>query len=590
MRIQERLGALRSHMREQNIHAYIIPSADPHQSEYVAVHWQIRGWISGFSGSAGTVVITEHEAGLWTDFRYFLQAEKSLEGTGIDLFRMGTNGVPSYEEWIRLKLKPGKIVSFDGRTISLSEYRKLVKELNLGDIRVRSSRGIINEIWQDRPPLPKGEIRDFDTRYAGLSRDEKLARVREIMKSRGIDRHLISTLDDIAWLFNLRGQDVEYNPVFMAYALVSEEEAILCLNEESLSDELRVSLVNGGVEIKPYDSIIDHVRVLDGSLLLDPGRTSFWLAEALPKEVKVIEGPALTTRLKALKNTVEIASLRNVMVKDGAALVKFLFWFAKKVEKGKITEIRAAKKLLEFRSEQEGFRGNSFATIAGYQGHGAIVHYEATPGTDIPITGKGLFLLDSGGQYEGGTTDITRVLALGKPSAEEVNDFTKILKGHIALDRALFPAGTRGYQLDILARKPLWDDFVNYGHGTGHGVGFALNVHEGPHSISPKVIDVAIEAGMITSNEPGVYRTGKHGVRIENLILAVEKTETEFGKFLGFETLSLCPIEVDLINPDLLEEEEKGWLNDYHRKVYEKLSPGLEEEERVWLREKTKAI
>ncbi len=588
MRVQERIEALREIMLKKNIDAYIIPTSGPHQSEYVADCWQFRAWISGFKGSAGTIVVTADEAGLWTDGRYFLEAEKVLRGTGIDLYKKGMPDVPDFPQWLHGKLEKGMKIGLDGKTFALSGLREL--ESLVPGIEVQSVDGIMDELWKDRPAEPDKPVIDFDTKYAGLSRDEKFFRLRETMTKEGAAHCLIAALADIAWLFNLRGDDIEYNPLFLGYAVVSLEKAHLFVNQLKISRDLRSELLESDVEIHDYSGIEDFLKTIEGTLILSPDDTSKWLFDLLPEKLTILEKESIPAGMKSIKNAVEISSLRGAMIKDGAALVKFLFWLKSAVSETDVTEISLAEKLKDFRAGQDGFLGESFSTIAGFREHGAIIHYKSESSTDVKIEPPGLLLVDSGGQYYEGTTDITRVIPFGIPTAAEISDFTLVLKGMIALSVVEFPAGTRGYQLDILARKALWDQHLNYDHGTGHGIGFYLNAHEGPQSISIRPIDVALEPGMITSNEPGIYRAGKYGIRIENLVLAVEKEETAFGKFIGFETLTLCPIETTMIDKSLLDENEISWLNAYHKNVYTKLAPLLEDDERLWLMEKTKPV
>ena len=586
MRVQQRVEALREIMGKRGLDAYIIPTSGPHHSEYTAECWQFRSWLSGFKGSAGTIVVTLSEAGLWTDGRYYIEAENVLRGTGIDLYKAGLPETPDYPLWLSEKLNKGMTIGIDGKTFSLSGFKAMKK--HLAGINISSISGIMDELWTDRPKQPNNPVVDFDTKYAGLSREEKLYRVRELMRSDGVDFSLIATLADIAWLFNLRGTDIDYNPVFLSYCIVAEDKAYLFITPSKISRDLKAELNDSNIEIHNYDEIEDFLKTLSGTL--SPDGTSKWLYDLLPRNLKVHKKKSDIAHMKAQKNAIEISSLRDVMIKDGTALVNFFFWLESAVNKEIVTEISVSQRLKEFRAAGDDFIGESFPAVAGFREHGAIIHYKSDESTDIKLESPGLLLLDSGGQYIGGTTDITRMVLLGSPSAAEVTDYTLVLKGLIALSRIEFPSGTRGYQLDVLARKELWDRHLNYNHGTGHGVGFYLNVHEGPQRISPHPVDIPLEPGMITSNEPGIYREGKYGIRIENLILTVEKEETEFGKFLGFETLSLCPFETRLIDKELLDQNEISWLNDYHRTVYSKLVPHLGEEQRIWLMEKTGAI
>jgi len=595
MNTQEKITALRKLMASEGIDAYIIPSNDPHMGEYIPAHWQARQWISGFTGSAGTVVVTRDYAGLWTDSRYFLQAEDQLKGSGIELQKLKIPHTPEHIEWIAHTLNVGNTVGIDGKLLSPAMKRLMEKSFSVKEIRLCLKHDFIGQLWNDRPALPDCPVFIHDVEYTGKSTREKLAELRLGMTATGVSHHLFATLDDIAWLFNIRSADVDFSPLAVSYALVSMTDACLFINPAKITAEVRTALESEGVNLYPYKQISDALAKLskDDKVMLDPSNVNMWLMESIPQNTKIVEGAALTSLMKAVKNTTELANIHQTMINDGIAMVKFLIWLEENVGQEKITEISASEKLHEFRSMQPGFMGESFGTIAGYKEHGAIVHYEATPETDAELHPEGLFLLDSGGQYLGGTTDITRVIALGDPSPQEKRDFTLALKGTIALSMAVFPEGTKGYQLEAFARMPLWKCGLNYGHGTGHGVGFFLNVHEGPQSIGSSASGAAaipLQPGMITSIEPGLYLEDRYGIRTENMVEVVEKNTSVYGRFYTFEPLSLCPIDRKLIDVSLLTIEEKTWLNDYHVKVFWKLSQKLTVEETTWLQARTYRI
>ena len=589
--IPKRIQSLRTWMEQVGIDAFIIPSTDPHLSEYVAPHWQSREWISGFTGSAGTVVITQEEAGLWTDSRYFLQAARQLKGTGIDLYKEMLPETPSIPTFLSARLKRGQTVGIDGRVFATDAARSLLQELSPRGISLISTGDPMEQIWTDRPEMPLGTAFIHETKYAGRSCAEKLTTIRAEMRKAGADNLLLSALDEIAWTLNLRGNDVHCNPVIVSYLLIGQEDAHYFINSRKVTPEVAAHLYEAGVSLHTYQEIDSYLTQLPpGSLLLEPGKTNYAVRSALPAHCHVIETASPVALLKAVRNEQEITGLRQAMRRDGVALVKFLKWLEEAVPQGKETEISVDKKLHELRAAQPLYMGESFDTIAGYGAHAAIVHYEATPETDIPLQPRGFLLLDSGAQYLDGTTDITRTIALGPLTEEEKTDYTLILKGHINLAMAVFPEGTRGAQLDVLARMPLWLHRMNFLHGTGHGVGHFLNVHEGPQSIRMNENPVSLRAGMLTSNEPGVYKAGSHGVRTENLVLTVPAGEGLFGRYLKFETVTLCPICTRGIVRDLLTPAEIDWLNQYHRTVYEQLSPSLDEDERLWLEKACKAI
>ena len=575
--------------------AYIIPGTDPHMGEYMPEFWQIRSWFSGFTGSAGTLVVTTNFAGLWTDSRYFLQAEAELKGSGIELVKLRVPHTPEHVEWIVKNLPVGSRVGVDGKMISVDSVRMIKDAFTKKQMELITNEDLISPLWTDRPPIPLNPVFHLDVEYSGISRIEKIEKVRSEMRRLNVTHHLITSLDDIAWLLNLRGTDIQYNPLFVSYLLMDMQSTNLYVNETKIVPELLEGLKNDGVSVFGYDDIEKALSELvkGNSLLLAPGKVNQVLFDAVKPGIVIVEGPNPTTLMKAIKNETELANIQETMVLDGIALVKFFYWLEKHIGKEKITEISAAGKLLEFRKEQLVFKGLSFETIAGYAGHGAIVHYDPTPETDVELEPKGIFLLDSGGQYLSGTTDVTRTVALGVPNEEQKRDFTLALKGTISLSDAVFPEGTRGYQLDALARIALWKSGINFGHGTGHGVGFFLNVHEGPQSISPNGAGPAsnvIEKGMVTSVEPAMYREGKHGIRTENLVLCIPHLENDYGSFLKFETLTLCQIDRNLIEVNLLEKQELAWLNSYHASVYDRLSPFLPDAECDWLKEKTSKI
>lgn len=589
--INNRIAALRAHIAQEQIQAFIIPSTDPHLSEYVAPHWQSREWISGFTGSAGTVVVTAKDAGLWTDSRYFLQAARQLEGTCITLYKEMLPETPNIPEFLSAHLQEGDCVGIDGKMFSAEEVEHLQKELKKSGIRIKSIADPMQLLWTDRPAMPLAPAFVYDTKYAGMSFTEKLSAVRQTMEAAGADSLLLSALDEIAWLLNIRGNDVHCNPVVVSYLLIEKDKVNYFVQPQKVTPELAEYFSANGISVHPYEEIGHYLNSFNAhSILMNPAKTNYAIYSAIRPGCLIINGASPVALLKAIRNKQEIAGIHAAMQRDGVALVKFLKWLDEAVPAGKETEISVDKKLHTFRAAQALYMGESFDTIAGYKEHGAIVHYEATPETDVTLKPEGFLLLDSGAQYLDGTTDITRTIALGPLTEEEKTDYTLILKGHIALAMAVFPEGTRGAQLDVLARMPIWKERMNYLHGTGHGVGHFLNVHEGPQSIRMNENPVALQPGMVTSNEPGVYKAGSHGIRTENLVLTVPAGEGMFGKYLKFETLTLCPICRKGIIKELLTAEEIGWLNDYHRTVYEKLSPDLNNDEREWLKEACKAV
>lgn len=591
MTYKERLAAIQSQMRGEGVSAYIIPSADPHISEYLPDRYKCIEFASGFTGSAGTLVITQDFAGLWTDARYFVQANEQLAGTGFELVKLQAQGAPEYITWLADRLPKGATVAFDAKLISVGLAQQLEAVLAPLGIHLNSDRDYLGPIWLERPELPVAPAFLLAEDTVGESLPSKLERLRAALKKHRAEYHLISSLDDLAWLFNLRGSDVKCNPVVLSFALIGQEKAILFINTTKLSDEDQHRLVEAGVSLEAYDLVERAVAGVPGdSILIDPKRNCYALYKQLPKEVRVIQGTNPTTHFKAVKNEVEVAHTRQTMINDGVALTRFFKWLEENIGKEKITELSVAAKVREFREAQEGFVGESFDTIAGYKAHGALPHYRVTPESDAELKADGLFLLDSGGQYTSGTTDITRVVSLGNLTEEESIDYTLVLKGMIDGSTARYPKGSRGYQIDAISRKPLWDYARNYGHGTGHGVGFFLNVHEGPHVLNASPTAVDLELGMISSVEPGIYRNGKHGIRIENLVLTVQDETNEFGEFYTFEHLTMALIDTTPVKKELLEAHQIKWLNEYHQQVIEKLGPHLEEDELNWLKEKAKAI
>lgn len=591
--INERVDRLRSWMKENGFTAFVFPSSDPHNSEYVADHWKSREWISGFSGSAGTAVVTLEHAALWTDSRYFIAAEKELDGTDFQLMKLRVEGTPSVSEWLASELSTYEkaVVGLDGNVNSFAEVAAMEQELaTKGNITVRTDVDPMAELWTDRPVIPDNMVSLHPLEYSGESTSSKISRVRKHLLDCGADGLLVTALDEIAWVLNLRGSDVHCNPVFVSYLLISPENITLYINNVKLPEEVKAYLVSEHIDVQAYDSVVERLRLYAGkSLLVDMSSTNYSLATAVPFE-KVCSGVSPIASMKAVKNKVEQDGFRAAMLRDGVAVVKFLAWLKSAVEAGGQTEISLDERLTALRAEQPKFKGISFDTIVGYEAHGAIVHYEATPETDIPVQPHGLVLIDSGAQYLDGTTDITRTIALGELSEEQRRVYTLVLKGHIQLDMCRFPAGACGSQIDALARAPMWSEGYNYMHGTGHGVGSYLNVHEGPHQIRMEWRPAPLQAGMTVTNEPGIYLEGKFGVRIENTLLIVPAESTAFGDFLKFETLTLAPIDTAPIVLEMLSTEEREWLNNYHRRVYESLSPYLEGNEKEWLRKATLPI
>lgn len=590
-----KLAQLRALMKKRDIDAYIISNTDPHLGEYIPGHWRIVQWLTGFTGSSATVVVAKKIAGLWTDSRYFIQAQEQLNGSGFSMKKLNVPSEPSWVEWLAEKMKKGSTIGVDGRIFSIGSLENLKKNLDGKHVTINIDCDLISDIWTGRPPMPDSIAFDHNISFSGKERSTKIKEVRELMIKMKVDSHLLTSVDDIMWLLNIRGNDMEYSPLLISYAIVGQDQILLFTDEKKIPFKLAMEFDKNGITLLPYDEISAILSRLKkgSSLLLTPGTTNASLYNSISEKVNIVKDISIPTRIKSVKNSIEIENIRRVMVKDGVALTKFLFWLEKNIGSRTITEISAAEKLLQYRLQQTDCIGASFSTIAAYKAHGASAHYSPTAESNSVLEPDGIFLIDSGGQYLDGTTDITRTISLGLPDKQQKSDFTLVLKGFINLAMAKFPAGTKGYQLDVLARKALWDNGLNYGHGTGHGVGFFLNVHEGPHSIGTSAmgdIHSSIESGLVFSDEPAIYREGKYGIRTENILLVTEDEKSEFGQFLKFETLSLCYIDIALIDQSLLDALEINWLNIYHSMVYELLSSILTDEERIWLKMKTEEI
>ena len=585
MTVNQRIEVLREVMRRESLDAFIFPSTDPHQGEYVPDHWKGREWISGFDGSAGTAVVTMNEAALWTDSRYFIAAADQLKGTEFVLMKERVSGTPTITQWLGEVLRNIRSpqVGIDGMVSSTAEVEELISGLrHEGGITLRTNFDPLTIIWKDRPAIPQNPVFIQPLEYAGEACHEKISRVRRALRQKHADGMLVASLDDIAWMLNLRGSDVHCNPVFVSYLLISSTKVTLFIDKKKLSSSVLAYLNDEGVDVDDYDRVKEGLKdYFEYNILLDPHEVNYTLYNIVRREIVREESPV--KRMKTIKNESEVLGFRNAMLKDGIALVKFLKWLRPAVEAGGQTEISVSEKLESLRAEQSLYKGLSFDTIAGYQEHGAIVHYEATPDTDAPLKSEGILLLDSGAQYVDGTTDVTRTIALGPVTEEQRHIYTLVLKGHLQLQNLKFPSGASGTQLDLAARKDLWREGLNYMHGTGHGVGAFLNVHEGPHQIRMEYKPAPMVAGMTVTDEPGIYLEGKFGVRTENTLLVVPYKETPFGTFLQFEPLTLCPIDKSAIDISLMTDEEIGWLDEYHQMVYDRLSPYLDEEERKWL-------
>ena len=594
MGVTERIAVLREELRREHLSAFIFPTSDPHNSEYTANHWKGREWISGFNGSAGTAVVTLTSAALWTDSRYFIAAEELLKGTEFQLMKEKVEGTPTIAEWLGRELANAadKAVGIDGMVNSYRSVKELAADLHKqGGVTLRANFDPLERIWHGRPAIPEHPVSIHPLKYAGEATREKLVRIRKALREQHADGMLMTALDDIAWTLNLRGSDVHCNPVFVSYLLISSTSATLYINKVKLTPEVESYLKEEGVGVAPYEQVKKALKdYFEYNILMDGDEVNDTLYRSVAREVVDAESPI--KRMKAIKNEREIAGFRSAMLKDGIAMVKFLKWLGEtyKAHKPYETELSVDQKLTALRAEQPLFRGVSFDTIAGYEDHGAIVHYEATTETDVPLLPKGFLLLDSGAQYLDGTTDITRTIALGPLTDEQRRIYTLVLKGHIQIELCKFPSGTRGTQIDVLARQALWREGLNYLHGTGHGVGSYLNVHEGPHQIRMEWKPAPLVAGMTVTDEPGIYLAGRFGVRIENTLLVTPYRETEFGQFLQFESLTLCPIDTTPIVRELLSQEEIDWLNQYHEMVFEQLSPHLEADEREWLRAQTRLL
>lgn len=589
--IPQRLTLLRSAMTTHGYDAYLIPSADPHLSEYLPARWQGREVFSGFTGSVATLIVTQDFAGLWVDSRYWSQAEIELAGSGITMMKIQSAAASAHIDWLAQQLPEQAVLGVDGNILSLASARALQATLSTKHITLKTDFDLLDVVWTDRPDLPSAAVYEHALPFASVSRAQKLTAIREQMRLKDANWHFVSTVDDIAWIFNLRGADVNYNPVFVSHALIGLDKAILFVPLAKVSQELAARLAQDGVFLQPYENAKQGLLELSSSdtLLIDPRRITFGFQQAIPSSVKVIEALNPSVYAKSRKTPEEAQFVREAMEQDGAALCEFFAWYEQAQNKETITEITIDEKICAARARQPHFVSPSFGTIAGFNGNGAMPHYRATPESHASIQGNGLLLIDSGGQYLNGTTDITRVVPVGTASAEQKRDFTLVLKGMIALSRMKFPYGTYSTVLDAIARAPIWAEGINYGHGTGHGVGYFLNVHEGPQSISGAIpnSDMVMEVGMITSNEPGIYRPGKWGVRIENLLLCVPAESTEFGDYLKFETLTLCPIDTRCVDLSIIRDDELAWLNDYHQMVLQRLSPRVQGDALNWLKQHT---
>jgi len=589
--IQDRIYRLRTEMEKNGVDAFIITGTDPHASEYMPERWKTRAFISGFNGSFGSVVVTKTEAGLWTDTRYFLQAENELSGSGIKLHKLRVPDAVSIEDWLAASLAPGSVVGIDPQTISLAGFRILELTLAKKNINIRKTDDLLDKIWENRAAIPENPVFDFSVEFSGWSRAEKQKMLAGSLAKNSADLHVVTMLDELAWLFNLRGSDVNYNPVFTGFGLAGESELLLFADQKKISEKLKKQLRNEGIELKEYNSFPMYLeQVQNRKIYIDPSTVNYSVYSSLCGKNAFVEGTSLVAHLKSVKNETELAGFRKTMVRDGVALIKFIYWLKNNVGKIRITEFEAGRKLAELRSEQENFVGESFTPIVGYKAHGAMVHLSVNEQNALEIEPEGILLFDSGGQYLDGTTDITRTVAIGPVTEQQKRDFTIVLKGMIGLSQAEFPYGTKGCHLDILARKTMWENGMNYGHGTGHGIGHFLNVHEGPMAIRQEYNENPIVPGMVLSNEPAFYREGLYGLRTENMMVCVEKQVTEFGRFLAFETLSVCPIDTTLIVKELLDEKELSWLNRYHKKVNQLLKPVLTEDLHDFLEEQTQEI
>ncbi len=595
MTVPERISALRSLMEEKGYDVYLVPTDDSHQSEYVGEYFKARAFITGFTGSAGTAVITKTDAGLWTDGRYFIQAAAQLEGSGITLFKAGQPDVPTIEAYITDVIPEGGTLGFDGRVVAMGQGQALKAALAAKNARIDYSEDLIDRIWEDRPALSTKPAFALSVEYTGESTADKLSRIREAMKKEGADVHILAALDDICWTTNLRGNDIEYFPLLLSYAVITMDDMKLYVDETKLTAEMKESLAKDGISIHPYNAVYEDIKGLSAKdgVLVDPSRLNYALYNNIPKEAKVIEQMNPEVLMKAMKNDTELKNIVNAHIKDGTAVTRFMCWLKKNIGKTEITEISAAKKLDSFRREQEGYLWQSFEPICGSGEHGAIVHYAATPETNVPVTTNGLFLTDTGGGYMEGSTDITRTFAFGELTDRMKEDFTTVLLCNLHLARAVFPHGISGFNLDAMARTPAWERGMDYNHGTGHGVGYLMNIHEAPAGFRCAVREKErniLEPGMVITNEPGIYIEGSHGIRIENEMIVRKGPKTEYGQFLYFEPITYVPIDLDAVDPNMMKQEDKDQLNAYHEKVYELISPHLNDEEKEWLKEYTRAV
>jgi Xaa-Pro aminopeptidase len=591
----EKLSGIRNLMKNSGIDVYLIPLTDPHLGEYIPDHWQIISWLTGFTGSAGTIIVTDSFAGLWTDSRYYIQAENQLKDTGFVLMNPSATETRDLNDWLSVYVSSGSLVALDGRLFSIDRTRRIERSLAGKHISISLNCDLISDLWTDRPPMPLSPAFDHSVIFCGKERAEKIAGVRDQMKIKNADYHFLTSIDDIMWMLNIRGNDVRYSPLMISFGLVGKEQIILFTEESKIPFRLASEFDRLDIVMLPYEETAGMLSTLppESTVLLNPLTTSAALYSSFPKGMKILEDITIPTRMKAIKNITEIENIQRAMVRDGVALSKFFYWLENYTGSDVLSELSLGEKIDNLRSEAENYLSPSFSTIVALDKNGALPHYNANQESDEVLGSNAILLIDSGGQYLDGTTDITRTISRGKPSSQQKQDFTLVLKGMINLAMAKFPAGSKGYQLDFLARRSLWENGLNYGHGTGHGVGFCLNVHEGPQSISPGYgtdAKTIIEPGMLISDEPAIYREGEYGIRIENLILCTEDKETDFGKFLKFETVSLCYIDKSLIDISLLDQKEINWLNNYHTEVYNKLSPFLTSEENAWLRNKTKHL
>ena len=595
MTVPERLSALRKCMQEKHIDIYIVPTADFHQSEYVGEHFKARAYITGFTGSAGTAVITLHDAKLWTDGRYFLQAAKQLEGTGVTLMKMFEPGVPTIEEYLEAELKSGQTLSFDGRVVSVGEGDEYASIAKKNGAKIDYQEDLIDAIWTDRPPLSEEPVWFLEEKYSGESTESKLSRIRKEMEDAGCDTHIVSTLDDICWTLNIRGNDIDFSPLVLSYAIIKKDSLELYIDERKLDDKLKTIFKKEGVNLHPYNAIYEDVKKLPGNatVLIDKTKLNYAIFNNIPNSVPIVNKRNPEILMKALKNPVEVENIKKAEIKDSIAHVRFMKWLKENLGKIKITEMSASEKLDEFRAEMGNFIRDSFEPISSYGPHSAIVHYSSSPETDVELKEGSLYLSDTGAGFYEGSTDITRTYALGEVPNKMKEDFTIVAISNLQLANAKFLQGSTGLTLDILARKPFWDRGLNYNHGTGHGVGYLLNIHEGPAGFRYKYRageTEEIQEGMVITDEPGLYIEGSHGIRLENELLARKGVQNEYGQFLYFETITLIPFDLDAISLDMLNEENRKLLNDYHKRVYEEIAPHLNEEEKAFLKKYTSAI